>query len=220
VQVEAMQADLAEYDGVEQVYERILSMARPVDSLILNAGVGVSGEFARGTALDAELNLIRLNVISPVHLAKRVLPDMLKRGGGRILFTSSIAGTMPAPFEAVYGASKAFLTSFAQAIRNELKDTGITITVLMPGATETNFFHRAGMEDTKLGVSEKDDPAEVARDGYEALMSGEDHVVAGSFKNKVQAMGGHVLPDPAVADLHRKQSEPGSAVKEEQKKAS
>ena len=120
---------------------------------------------------------------------------------------------MPAPFEAVYGASKAFLTSFAQAIRNELKDSPVTITVLMPGATETEFFHRAGMDDTKIGASEKDDPAEVAKDGFEALMAGKDHVVAGSFKNKIQAAAGHLLPDPVIAGMHRKQSEPGSGEK-------
>jgi short-subunit dehydrogenase len=208
--VENVKADLASYDGVEKLYETIRS--RPVDAIAINAGVGVGGDFA-GNDLNAELNLIRLNVISPVHLTKRVLQDMLQRGRGRILFTSSIAGTMPAPFEAVYGASKAFLTSFAQAIRNELKDTGITVTALMPGATETQFFHRAGLDDTKISASEKDDAAEVAREGFEALMAGKDHVVAGSFKNKVQAAAGHVLPDPAVAQMHRKQSEPGSANK-------
>jgi uncharacterized protein len=172
-----------------------------------------AASFARGTELRDELNLINLNVTSAVHLAKRVMKDMAERGRGRVLFTSSIAGTMPAPFEAVYSASKAFLTSFAQAIRNEMKDTGVTVTALMPGATETNFFHRAGLDDTKLGVSEKDDPAEVAREGYEALMAGKDHVVAGSFKNKVQAVAGHALPDPIVAEMHRKQSEPGSGSK-------
>ena len=148
-----------------------------------------------------------------MHLAKRVLKEMVARGQGRILFTSSIAGTMPSPFEAVYGASKAFLTSFAQAIRNELKDTGVTITTLMPGVTETNFFERAGMQDTKLGTSEKDDAAEVAKQGFEALMAGKDHVVAGSFKNKLQAAAAHILPDPTVANMHRKMSEPGSGVK-------
>lgn len=211
--VETLQADLAEYDGVEKTYSAIQASGRPLDAIAINAGVGVSGDFARDTELKEELNLIQLNVISPVHLAKRVLKDMVARGQGRILFTSSIAGTMPAPFEAVYGASKAFLTSFAQAIRNELKDTGVTITALMPGATETNFFHRAGMEDTKIGSSEKDDPAEVAKEGFEALMAGKDHVVAGSFKNKVQATAAHVLPDPAVANMHRQMSEPGSANK-------
>jgi len=212
-QVDSIQTDLATYEGVEALYQKIKSSGRPVDAIAINAGVGVSGDFARQTDLKAELNLISLNVTSTVHLAKRVLPDMVSRNQGRVLFTSSIAGTMPAPFEAVYGASKAFVKSFAEAIRNELKDTGVTITTLMPGATETNFFHRAGMDDTKVGASEKDDAAEVARDGYEALMSGKDHIVAGSFKNKVQATAAHVLPDPVVAELHRKQSEPGSAQK-------
>jgi len=213
VVVASIQADLATYDGVEELYNRIREDGRPVAAIAINAGIGVSGDFSLGTDLEDELNLIQLNVVSPVHLAKRVLKDMVREGSGRILFTSSIAGTMPTPFYAVYGASKAFLTSFAQAIRNELKEQPVTITVLMPGATETEFFERAGMEDTKLGVSEKDDPAQVAKEGFEALMAGKDHVVAGSFKNKLQAAAGHVLPDTLVASMHRKQSEPGSANK-------
>lgn len=213
VLVESLQADLATYDGVEKLYRRIQQDGRPVAAIAINAGVGVSGDFSQETSLEDELNLIRLNVIAPVHLSKLVLRDMIVQGSGKILFTSSIAGTMPAPFEAVYGASKAFLTSFAQAIRNELKDSPVTITVLMPGATETEFFHRAGMDDTKIGASEKDDPAEVAKDGFEALMAGKDHVVAGSFKNKIQAAAGHLLPDPVIAGMHRKQSEPGSGEK-------
>jgi len=212
VDVSSVQADLAAPDGVEQLYRKIQECGRPVEAIAINAGVGVSGDFANETDLDDELNLIRLNVIAPVHLAKLVIKDMLRLSKGKVLFTSSIAGTMPAPFLAVYGASKAFLTSFGQAIRNELKDSGVTVTVLMPGATETEFFHRAGMEDTKIGASEnKDDPAEVAKDGFEALMAGKDHVVAGSFKNKIQAAAGHVLPDPLMAGMHRKQSEPGTA---------
>lgn len=211
--VQSLQTDLAEYDGVEKLYSAIKATGRPLDAIAINAGVGVSGDFARQTDLKEELNLIQLNVISPVHLAKRVLQDMVARGQGRILFTSSIAGTMPAPFEAVYGASKAFLTSFSQAIRNELKDTGVTITALMPGATETSFFEHAGMEDTKLGTSKKDDAAEVAKEGFDAMMAGKDHVVAGSFKNKVQATMAHVLPDSMVANIHRQMSEPGSANK-------
>jgi uncharacterized protein len=212
VVVESLQADLATAQGVEQLYRRIREDGRAVSAIAINAGVGVSGDFTEETSLDDELNLIRLNVIAPVLLAKHVIRDMVHTGSGKVLFTSSIAGTMPAPFLAVYGASKAFLTSFAQAIRNELKDTGVSITVLMPGATETEFFQRAGMEDTKLGASEsKDDPAEVAKDGFEALMAGKDHVVAGSFKNKVQAMAGHLLPDTVMAEMHRKQSEPGTA---------
>ena len=207
-QVQAVQVDLSDYDGVEKLYDAIQQTGRPVDAIAINAGMGVGGDFSHQTDLKAELKLIGLNVASPVHLTKRIIKDMLERGQGRILFTSSIAGTMPAPFEAVYGASKAFLTSFAQAVRRELKDTNITITVLMPGATETDFFHRAGMDDTKIGTSEKDDPAQVAREGFEALMSGKDHVVAGSMKNKVFAAAGHALPDPVVASFHEKDTKP------------
>jgi NAD(P)-dependent dehydrogenase (short-subunit alcohol dehydrogenase family) len=123
----------------------------------------------------------------------RRLPPMVARGRGRLLFTSSIAATMPGPYESTYAASKAFLYSFAQAIRTELKGTGVTVTALMPGLTDTNFFARAGLEDTKLGRSKKDDPAAVARDGFEALMAGKDHVVAGSPRNKAQVAAAKVL---------------------------
>jgi short-subunit dehydrogenase len=211
-QVESLRADLATYEGVEALCESIRSSGRTPDAVAINAGVGVSGPFAESD-LNAQLNLLNLNVISPVHLSRRLLPDMIAAGKGRILFTSSIAATAPGPFEASYNGSKAFLKSFAEAIRNELKDSGVTITTLMPGPTETDFFCRAGAEDTKLGASEKDDPADVAREGYEALMDGKDHVVAGSLKNKVQATISHILPDTVTAAMHRKQSEPGSADK-------
>jgi short-subunit dehydrogenase len=202
--------DLAKPAGVDRLYAAIRDAGRPVDAIALNAGVGAGGDFVRETALDSDLNVIDLNVRSTVHLAKLVLKDMVQRKQGRVLFTSSIAATMPGTFNAVYNASKAFIQSFAQAVRNELKDTGVTITALMPGATETNFFHRAGMDDTKVGKSEKDDPADVAKSGFDALMAGEDHVVAGSFKNKVQATMAHVLPDTVTAELHRKQAEPAA----------
>lgn len=212
VTVRPVQVDLASHDGVHNLQTAIQQTGRPLDAAALNAGIGVSGPFAE-TDLAAELNLVRLNVLSTVHLAKYVVKEMVARGQGRILFTSSIAGTMPTPYQAVYGASKAFVRSLSQSLREELKDTGITVTALMPGATETNFFHRAGADDTKLGASEKDDPAEVAKDGFEALMAGKDHVVAGSFKNKVQATAGYALPDPLVAKAHAAQSAPGSANK-------
>src|SRR4051812_28939130 len=125
--VEPVQVDLSRPEGVEELVGRVRATGRPVDAAAINAGVGVGGDFARETDLDAELQLIRLNCSSSVHLAKRVLPDMLERGSGRVLFTSSIAGTMPSPFEAVYGASKAFLVSFSDALRNELKDTGVSV---------------------------------------------------------------------------------------------
>ena len=208
--VETVQADLATYDGVEELYSAIKATGRPVEALAINAGVGVGGDFARETDLRDELNMINLNIVSAVHLTKRVVKDMLAQGNGRILYTSSIAALMPGPFEAVYAASKAFLHSFSEALRNELKDTGITVTALMPGPTETNFFHRAGMDDTRAGTSKKDDPAEVARQGFEALMAGKDDIIAGSLKTKALGAATKVLPDTVNAEQHRKLSEPGS----------
>ena len=207
--VEGVQVDLASYDGVEELYGRIASERRAVDAIAINAGVGVGGPFIQND-LGAELNLIALNVTGSVHLAKRVLKDMAARGEGRVLFTSSIAAEMPGPFEAVYAASKAFIQSFAEALRNELKDTNVTVTALQPGPTDTNFFHRAGMDDTRVGAGSKDDPAEVARQGFEALMKNKDHVVAGSLKNRVQSTIAQVAPEPALAEMHRHLSEPGS----------
>jgi uncharacterized protein len=212
VNVEAVQADLATHEGVHKLLSAIQSSGRAVDAAAINAGVGVSGRFIE-TDLREELKMVALNVTSTVHLTKYLAKDMVARGSGRILFTSSIAGTMPTPYETVYGATKAFVRSFSQGLREELKETGVSVTALMPGATETEFFHRAGADDTKLGVSEKDDPAEVAKDGFEALMEGKDHVVAGSFKNKLQAAAGYALPDPLVAKAHAGMSEPGSADK-------
>jgi short-subunit dehydrogenase len=212
VAVEAVRADLARPDGVERLVDRVTATGRPVDALVINAGVAVSGPFVGDSTLADQLNVVDLNVRSAVHLAKRLLPAMAARGSGRVLFTSSIAAVMPGPFQTVYNASKAFLLSFSQALREELKDSGVTVTALMPGPTDTEFFDRADMGDTKLGASEhKDDPADVAREGYEAMMAGKDRVVAGSVKNKVQVAAANLLPDPALAAQHRKMSEPGSA---------
>ncbi len=207
-----MQADLANYDGVETLYSKIKETNRPVDAIAINAGVGVGGEFVQ-TDLQEELNLIELNVASTVHLAKRIVKDMVARGQGRILFTSSIVSQMPSPFQAVYAASKAFVHSFSEAIRNELKDSGVTVTALMPGATETNFFHRAGLDDTKVGTEKKDDPAEVAKQGFEALMAGKDSVLAESLKTKIQGTISQLLPDTVTAEQNRKLNQPGSAHK-------
>jgi short-subunit dehydrogenase len=211
VKVLAHRVDLARSPGVAELYDRIVEVGRPIDALALNAGVGAGGAFATETELADELRLIDLNVRSTVHLCKLVLPDMVSRDRGRVLFTSSIAATMPGAFQAVYNASKAFVQSFALALRNELKESEVTITALMPGATETEFFERAGMEDTAVGAGEKDDPAEVAREGFEAMMAGEEKVVAGSFKNKLTVAAGRVLPDSVKAEQHREMAEPGSA---------
>jgi uncharacterized protein len=164
-----------------------------------------------GRELAAELKLINLNVTGAVHLAKRVLPGMVSRGSGGLLFTSSIAASAPGPYHATYAASKAFLLSFAEAIRYELRDTGVTVTALMPGPTDTEFFDRAGMQGTKLREDvTKDDPAEVAREGFEALIAGKDRVVAGSMRNKMQVAAGRVLPETVKAAIQARQTEPGS----------
>jgi short-subunit dehydrogenase len=210
VQVDAVRVDLATPAGVEQLYERIQASNRPVDALALNAGIGSGGAFVE-TELEDELKLVDLNVRSVVHLAKLVVRDMVARGEGRVLITSSIASTMPGSFQAVYNASKSFDQSFALALRNELKDTGITVTSLMPGPTDTEFFERAEMLDTKVGSGDKDDPVDVARDGFEALMAGDERVVSASLSTKIQARAGRVLPDSVKAEMHRKMAEPGSA---------
>jgi short-subunit dehydrogenase len=205
---EAVQVDLALTEGVEELYHRATEGGRRLDAVAINAGIGVSGDFARGDDLESELRLVDLNVRSAVHLAKRVLHDMAERGTGRVLFTSSIAATMPGPYYAVYAASKAFLHSFAEGLRYELKDTDVTVTALLPGATDTDFFARADMEDTKAGQGQKDDPAEVARDGFEALMKGDDKVVAGAFKNKAATAAARILPEPIKAALQARNTKP------------
>ena len=215
---EAIQVDLATDEGVERLYQQLAG--RPVDAVALNAGIGAGGAFATDTDLHDELKLIDLNVRSTVHLAKHVVADMVARDEGRILFTSSIASTMPGAFQAVYNASKSFVQSFAVALREELKDTGVTITALMPGPTDTAFFERADMLDTKVGQGHKQDPAEVAKIGFDAMMKGEADVVY-SLKNKLQVVASKVLPAQAVAAAHRKIAQPGSSkeMKKERERA-
>jgi short-subunit dehydrogenase len=205
----AVQADLATAEGVETVHRRVQELGVPVAAAALNAGVGVNGRFDQ-TSLEADLNLVDLNVRSTVHLAKLLVREMVARGEGRLLITSSIAAVAPGPYHATYAASKAFVHSFAEGIRQELKDTGVTVTSLMPGPTDTEFFARADMEDdTKIGrMDDKDDPAEVARDAFEGLMSGRSSVVAGSFSNRIQAELGTHLPDALAAPLLARMTKP------------
>ncbi|MEZ0390850.1 MAG: SDR family NAD(P)-dependent oxidoreductase [Pseudobdellovibrionaceae bacterium] len=210
--VEKLQVDLRNFEDVEKFYAQIQKWG-PVEALALNAGVGVSGDFIGDTELREELKLIDLNVKSVVHLAKRVAADMVNQGHGKILMTSSIASILPGPFLAVYAASKAFVQSFGEAIASELKDRGVTVTTLLPGPTDTEFFERADMMDTKAGTGKKDDPAVVAKQGFEAMMEGKDKIVAGSFMNKVQGVVGKMMPDQMAASMHRRQTEPGSAKK-------
>lgn len=208
--VTAFRTDLATFGGVEALWARIQEEGRPIDAIAINAGVTVGGPFIENS-LEDELNLINLNVVAVVHLTKYVLRDMVARDEGRILITASIAAESPLPFQAVYAASKAFELSFAEAIRSEVKDTNVVVTALMPGVTDTNIFRRANAEDTKMAAGPKSDPADVAREGIDALMKGKDHVVAAKGREKVKVMLGRVIPDRLKAADQRKDNEPGSA---------
>lgn len=210
VRVEAVQVDLADPEGVKELWRRVTEGGRTLDAAALNAGVGAGGAFADDTRLPDELRIVDLNVRSTVHLAKLVSGQMVHHDGGRILFTSSIASTMPGSYQAVYNASKSFVQSFALALRDELKDTDVTVTSLMPGPTDTRFFERADMLDTSVGAGAKDDPADVAHDGFEALMAGQERVVSHRAGTRLQAAASRLMPDRMKAALHRRQAEPGS----------
>jgi uncharacterized protein len=205
--VQPVRADLSTAKGTEKLMAAIAATGRQVDALALNAGIGNGGAFVDVPLAD-EQRLIALNIGSTVHLAKRIVPDMVRRGAGRVLFTSSVASQMPGPYYATYAASKAFIQSFAQALRYELKDSGVTVTALIPGPADTEFFGRPGMEGTGADSSDKDDPADVARDGFEALMAGRSQVVAGSVRNKVQVAGAKLMSDQAAAAVHARMTKP------------
>lgn len=204
--VETVQADLATEDGVRKVVEA--AKGRPIEILCANAGHGLGRAF-----LDQEWREVRhvidTNVTGTVALLHEVGRRMREAHHGRILVTGSIAGYEPGPYQAVYNGTKAFVDSFAVAMREELRDSGVTVTLLMPGATETEFFDRAGMEDTKVGQSSKDDPADVARTGFDAMMRGEADVVHG-LKNKVMTAAADVLPATVSARQHARMAKPGS----------
>jgi len=211
-EVYPVQVDLSQQADVEKLWREVEATGRPVDAIAINAGIGTAGEFADETDLETELKIVDLNVRSTVHLAKLAARQMKARGEGRILITASIAGTMPTPQMAVYGASKAFDLEFAQSLRYELKDTGVTVTALKPGATDTEFFRRAEMEDTKLGSKgkESNDPADVAKQGFEALMAGEQEVFAESMSTKAAGVLGRFMPDSVKASQHEKMAKHGT----------
>jgi short-subunit dehydrogenase len=208
-QVTAVKTDLASYEGVDALWKAVEASGRTLDVVCLNAGVGVGGKFVE-TDLHQEINLVRVNVESTVHLAKHAVKHMVAKGSGRILFTASIAAEMVAPREAVYAASKAFALSFAKSLREELDGTGVTVTALQPGPTDTNFFHRAGMDDTKVGSEGKSesDPYSVARQGIEALLNGDQHVYAASFKTKFEGIVSDFVPDSVKAKMHDDMAKP------------
>jgi short-subunit dehydrogenase len=208
--VDALQVDLATLPGVDGLVDAI--RGREVEALLANAGHGLGKGFLEQDFKDV-LHVIDTNVTGTIYLIQKVARGMRTRRKGRILITGSIAGFMPGTFHAVYNGTKAFIDSFSFALRAELKDTGVTVTCLMPGATETDFFNRADMLDTKVGQSEKDDPADVAKIGFDAMMRGDGDVVSG-WKNKLSSAIANITPAEVLAEQHRKMAEPGSGFKE------
>ncbi len=205
--VEAVEADLATLEGVDKLLATLGS--RPVDALLANAGRGLGKGF-----LDQDFAAVRrvvdTNITGTIYLIQKVGREMRRRGRGRILITGSVAGFVPGTFQAVYNGSKAFLDSFSFALRAGLKDSGVSVTCLMPGATETEFFERADMMDTKVGTQKKDDAAMVAEKGFDAMMRGEGDVVTG-WQNKLRTAIASVTPAGALAEMHRKEAAPGTA---------
>ena len=200
-------ADLGTDEGVRKLLGAIGT--REIDLLIANAGVGARGAFLEQPWNETR-SVIDLNVRGTLHLLHSAGQKMRARGKGRILVTGSIAGYMPGSFNAVYNASKAFLDNFSFALADELEDSGVTVTCLMPGPTDTAFFERAGIEDTKLGsTDQKSDPADVARRGYDAMMRGDREVVPG-LMNKIQTSLAGVVPESWIAAVHRRMARPGS----------
>jgi short-subunit dehydrogenase len=207
--VRALKADLATLEGVDQLIAAL--GGRPVEALLANAGRGLGRGF-----LDQEFaeitRVVDTNITGTLYLIHNVGQTMRAAGQGRILITGSIAGFMPGTYQAVYNGTKAFLDSFSFAIRHELKGSGISVTCLMPGATETDFFERADMLDTKVGTAKKDDPAMVAQRGFDAMMKGQGDVVTG-WMNKLQSAIALITPSDTLAEQHRKMAAPGTAEK-------
>lgn len=205
--VSPVRADLATRAGNDMVIELLAQRGRPLAAAAINAGVGVHGRLV-DTELEDHLRVIALNIVSAVQLGRWVAKDMVTRGEGHLLFTSSVASQMPGPFYTTYAASKSFIQSFSLGLREELKDTGVTVTALMPGPTDTEFFDRADMAGTRVAEGPKDDPAEVAKAGFAAMLAGDDHVVTGSWRNRLQTAASGVLPDAMAAKVHRSMTEP------------
>lgn len=208
--VEVVQVDLATHEGTDRLAGKVKELDRPVAALALNAGRSIGGAFVDGP-LDEHLLVVDLNCRSTVHLAHLLLPAMIERGEGRVLITSSIASTVPGPFQSTYNASKSFLQSFALALREELKDSGVTVTALMPGPTETEVFERAEMMDTRVGTGRKDDPELVARQAYDGMMAGDERVRGGGIGSKLQGVVGRFAPDSVKAKVFTQEAEPGTA---------
>ena len=208
IEVVPVVADLFQKEAPRNIYQEVTAKGIQIDALVNDAGQGEYGLFT-DTDLDRETDLIQLNIVAYVSLTKYFLKDMLARGRGKILNVGSIAGEVPGAYHSVYHGTKAFINSWTEGLRSEVKDRGITVTLLLPGATDTDFFNKASMQESKIVDSGLSNPQEVAKDGFEALMSGDDKIVSG-LKNKAMVGMSHMLPDEAATDIMKKQQEPKS----------
>jgi len=208
VDVVPVQADLSNYEEVERFWKESTALGRPIAVAVINAGIGIGGAPFWDTDLDEEMNLIEVNVTSVVHIAKRVVTHMQANQSGRILFTSSISATQPTPYETVYGPSRAFVFSFAESLREELKTEGVSVTALLPGATDSDFHARAGMGNTDIGRMKKNDRVLVAKQGFEAMMKGRDHVVGGDWATKRAGFFNRFLTETYKAARQGKAAKP------------
>lgn len=207
IHAEIIGADLMESSAAFAVCEAVKATGRTVDVLINNAGQGVYGAFT-DTDIDREIRMIHLNISSLTILTKYFLKEMVARDSGKILQLASVASKSSTPYMAVYGATKAYIYNFTQALISELEDSQVTVTALLPGPTDTDFFHKADAEQmTVYQEGQLADPADVAQDGYEAIQSGDSKVISG-WKNKMQHVMGNLIPDEAVAAQAKKQNEP------------
>lgn len=206
VQVHCIEADLATQHGIDELL--LFIGDREVDVLVANAGHGLGDAWLEQAPRDWA-HVINTNITGTLMLIQPILKRMVERGEGKVLVTGSVAGHMAGAFQAVYNASKAFIDSFSAAINEEIKGSGVTVTCLKPGLTETEFFARAHLDDTKAGQAKKDDPADVAKTGWEAMKKGEATVIHG-LKNKLQVAAADVMTDAQMAKMHRAEVEPGS----------
>lgn len=178
VKVNIIDVDLSLPEAAQTIYDTCKENNLGVDILINNAGFGGQGDFTRKRSMEQDMSMIAVNIETPTRLMKLFLPDMVKKRKGRVLNVSSTAATMPGPLQAVYYATKAYLTSVSNAIWRELRGTGVTVTALMPGAMQTGFAAAGGLNDTKL-FANAIAPKQVAIEGYKGMLKGEINVISG-----------------------------------------
>jgi short-subunit dehydrogenase len=216
VETTVITKDLSEENAAQDVYNQVKEKNISIDVLVNDAGVGLYGMFATETDWEREKSLIHLNVLTTTLMTKLFLKEMVERNEGKILNLASLVSITPMPLMAVYAATKAYIYNFTQSLINELKDTKVSVTALLPNATDTDFFNKAGAANTKA-TENLDDPTSVAKDAYNALMKGASKVIPGGLVNKAYEVASYVAPQEALAGMMRKTMEPKDEPKTEEK---